>query len=104
MELLILVLLLAVFLLPSIFMMRTQRRRQQELMTLQASVQVGDRVVTVSGMHGTIVAVRDTQLDLELAPGVVVVMDRIAVLRRAEPTNLFPDPMDHPEQGHPEND
>ncbi|QGU04743.1 preprotein translocase subunit YajC [Corynebacterium comes] len=84
MDILLLILIVAVFILPSFFMMRTQRRRQAELQNMQASIQSGDRVVTVSGIHGTIVGVRDTQLDVELAPGLVVVMDRIAVLRRAE--------------------
>lgn len=84
MDLLLLFLILAVFTLPSIFMMRTQRRRQSELQSMQAALQSGDRVVTVSGMHGTIVGVRDTELDVELAPGMVVVMDRIAVIRPAE--------------------
>lgn len=84
MDLLLLLLILAVFTLPSIFMMRTQRRRQAELQRMQAALKHGDRVVTVSGMHGTIVGVRDTELDVELAPGMVVVMDRIAVVRPAE--------------------
>lgn len=66
-------------------MMRTQRKRQAEVQSMQAALTMGDRVVTVSGIHGTIVGVRDTELDVELAPGTVVVMDRIAVLRQAEP-------------------
>lgn len=84
MDLLLLLLIAAVFILPSFFMMRTQRRRQTELQNLQAALANGDRVVTVSGIHGTIVGVRDTQLDIELAPGMVVVMDRIAVMRRED--------------------
>lgn len=82
MDLLLLLLIVAVFILPSFFMMRTQRRRQAELQSMQAALASGDRVVTVSGIHGTIVGVRDAQIDVELAPGVVVVMDRIAVLRQ----------------------
>lgn len=85
MDLLLLLLILAVFILPSFFMMRTQRKRQAEVQNMQAALTRGDRVVTVSGIHGTIVGVRDTELDVELAPGMVVVMDRIAVLRQAEP-------------------
>jgi preprotein translocase subunit YajC len=84
MDLLLLLLILAVFILPSFFMMRTQRKRQAELQSMQAALKTGDRVVTASGIHGTIVGVRDTALDVELAPGTVVVMDRIAVLRPVE--------------------
>ncbi|RSZ61631.1 preprotein translocase subunit YajC [Corynebacterium hylobatis] len=86
MDLLLLLLILAVFILPSVFMMRSQRKRQAEVQGMQAALKMGDRVVTVSGIHGTIVGVRDTELDIELAPGMVVVMDRIAVLRQAEPS------------------
>lgn len=81
MDLLLLLLIAAVFILPSFFMMRTQRRRQAELQSMQAALNAGDRVVTVAGIHGTIVGARDTELDIEIAPGTVVVMDRIAVLR-----------------------
>lgn len=88
MEILLLLLVIAVFILPSFLMMRSQRRRQEELQTMQSSLGAGDRVVTVAGIHGTIVAARETQVEIELAPGTVVTMDRIAIMRKATPEDL----------------
>jgi len=114
MDLLLLLLVIAVFILPSFLMMRSQRRRQAELQTMQSALGAGDRVVTVAGIHGTIVTARETQVEVEIAPGVVVTMDRIAIMRQATPEDLgaatgtTPAPGEqigyqHPEQQHPEN-
>lgn len=88
MDLLLLVLVIAVFILPSFLMMRSQRRRQAELQSMQSALGVGDRVVTVAGIHGTIVTAGETQVEVEIAPGVVATMDRIAIMRRATPEDL----------------
>ena len=88
MDILLLVLVVAVFILPSFLMMRSQRRRQNELQTMQASIVEGDRVVTVAGIHGTVVRSGETQVDIEIAPGVRVTMDRIALMRKATPEDL----------------
>ncbi|MDO5511808.1 preprotein translocase subunit YajC [Corynebacterium sp.] len=88
MELLLLPLIIAIFILPSFLMMRSQRRRQAEMQSMQAAIGAGDRVVTVAGIHGTITAARDTQVEVEIAPGVEVTMDRIAIMRKATPEDL----------------
>ncbi|RNE49261.1 preprotein translocase subunit YajC [Corynebacterium alimapuense] len=107
MDFLLLLLILAVFILPSFFMMRTQRKRQAELQNMQSSLLIGDKVVTVSGIHGTVVGMSETELDIEIAAGVVVLMDRIAVLREAEPAEVAAPPMTEVDeissQEHPEN-
>ncbi|WIM68950.1 preprotein translocase subunit YajC [Corynebacterium breve] len=90
MELLTLVLILAIFLLPSIFMMRSQKKRQSEMMALRNSLVPGDRIVTVGGLHGKIVASRDTEVDLEVSPGVVITIDSAGIMRRAEPQTTEP--------------
>ncbi|MFC6145236.1 preprotein translocase subunit YajC [Corynebacterium nasicanis] len=111
MDILLLVLIVAVFILPSFLMMRSQRRRQGEMQAMQSSLGVGDRVVTVAGIHGTIVGARETQVEVEIAPGVQVTMDRIAIMRQATPEDLGVVPVvdeqigyQHPEQPeHPEH-
>ena len=55
MEILMLVLILLVFLLPSVLMMRAQKKRQAEVSEMQASLQPGDRIVNVAGFHATVV-------------------------------------------------
>ncbi|MHA2789104.1 preprotein translocase subunit YajC [Corynebacterium sp. S7] len=86
MDLLLLLLVLAIFLLPSIFMMRSQRKRQQQVTEMQYAVNPGDRIVTVAGFHATVVATRDTEVDLELAPGTIVTMERQGIMRKVEET------------------
>ena len=61
------------------FMSRRQRRAVQQQQELQNSLNVGDRVMTTSGLYGTIVATDDTTIDLEIAPGVETTWLRAAV-------------------------
>ena len=49
---------------------------------MQSSIQPGDHVVTVSGLHGKVVAVEDTSLRLEIAPGVEVRMETAGIMKR----------------------
>lgn len=90
MDILLLVLIVAVFILPSFLMMRSQRRRQGELQSMQAALGVGARVVTVAGIHGVITDANDSQVRVEVAPGVVLTMDRIAIMREATPEDRGP--------------
>lgn len=105
MEFLLILLLLAVFVLPSFFMMRTQRKRQAEVQQLQNSLSFGDEVVTASGLHGTVTAIRETEVQLALAPGVEVTMEKMAVIRHAHdqnqqrPGDAGEYPGQHPAQG-----
>ncbi|HSZ29497.1 MAG TPA: preprotein translocase subunit YajC [Pseudonocardiaceae bacterium] len=50
---------------------RRQKRAIADAQRLQNSLANGDRVVTTSGLHGTVVAsAEETTVDLEIAPGV----------------------------------
>ena len=53
-----------------------QMRRRREML---AALRPGDRVVTIGGLHATILEVKDDVLVLELAPNVRVRADRTAV-------------------------
>lgn len=56
---------------------RKQQRRTREL---QASLEAGDPVVTTSGIFGTVHAVHDDgRIEIEISPGVVVVVARQAI-------------------------
>lgn len=65
---------------------RPQMARQREQAALVASLNPGDRVLTAAGIFGTVAAVRDDEVDVEIAGGVVVTMAKAAVIRRLEPT------------------
>ena len=76
------VLLAAVFF---FFVVRPQRRQMVAHRSLVASLDVGDEVITAGGLYGTIRAIRDDIVDLEIANGVVVRLARGAIARQASP-------------------
>lgn len=61
------------------FMTRRQRQEQARQANLQKGLKVGDRVVTVSGLYGTIVDLDDASVDLEIAEDVVTTWLRGAI-------------------------
>lgn len=85
MDFLLLLLIFAVFALPTLLLSRSNRRRVEQAQQMQAAVKPGDRIVTVSGFHGTVVSGAEATVELEIAPGVVVTMERAGVLRVEEP-------------------
>lgn len=73
------------------FASRRQRRAMQATIDLQESLQPGDRVHTTSGLEGTIVAITEDTVDLEIASGVVTTWMKLAVRDKILPD----DPLDH---------
>lgn len=65
-------------------MIRPQQKRQKEHQALMASLVVGDRVVTIGGVYGTIASVDDGRVGLEIAAGIVAEFDRAAVSRKLD--------------------
>jgi preprotein translocase subunit YajC len=61
------------------FASRRQRRAVQATIDLQESLRPGDRVHTTSGLEGTIVAITEDTVDLEIASGVVTTWMKLAV-------------------------
>lgn len=62
-------------------MIRPQQKRRREAMAMQNSLGPGDRIVTIGGLHGTVVGVADDIVTLEVAPGVEVQFARPAIAR-----------------------
>ena len=65
------------------FMFFGQRKRQREVAALHAALEVGDQVVTTSGLFGTIAVLDATTVTLDVAPGVQLRFDRRAVGMKA---------------------
>ena len=61
------------------FSTRKQKRTMQQQQDMQKGLSFGDRVMTTSGLYGTIVSTSDDTVDIELAPGVVTTWLRQAV-------------------------
>ncbi|OHO34258.1 preprotein translocase subunit YajC [Corynebacterium sp. HMSC034E11] len=85
MEPILLIVILALFLLPSILMMRGQKKRQAQIEQLRQSIQPGDQIVNVAGFHATVVEHNGETMLVELVPGVAVTMDTAGVMRKIEP-------------------
>ena len=64
---------------------RRQRRQAQETQQMQSSLVPGDRVMTSSGLYGTIVDTDDDTIELEVAPGVHTTWIRQAIREKVKP-------------------
>ena len=62
---------------------RPQKRRAEAHRSLIDAISVGDEVVTIGGMHGTVRAIREDEIELEVAPGTNVRFLKQAVARRS---------------------
>jgi len=62
-----------------VFGMRKQKRQAAEAQKLQDAVVPGARIMTTSGLHGTVTAVADDTIELEIAPGIFTTWARAAV-------------------------
>jgi preprotein translocase subunit YajC len=60
------------FLLPA-------RRRQKAHQAMQDSVELGDEIITAGGLHGFVREAGEEEIKLEIAPDVVVRLDRRAI-------------------------
>jgi preprotein translocase subunit YajC len=69
------------FVLPA----RQRKRMQAQTQAMQESLTIGTPVMTTSGLHGTIAALGDKTVELEIAPGVVVTLARPAILEIRKP-------------------
>lgn len=61
-----------------------QRRRSRAHMAMQDAIDVGDDVITAGGLHAVVREVGETELRIEIAPAVLVTLDRRAVAAVAE--------------------
>jgi preprotein translocase subunit YajC len=67
------------------------RRRRSSHEAMQDSVGVGDEVITAGGIHGTVLEITDDLVDLEIAPSVVVKLDRRAIAAVATEVEIEPE-------------
>lgn len=67
-----------------LLIIRPQQKRQKEHQALMASLKVGDLVVTIGGVYGTIQTLDDDRAGVEIAPGVVAEFDRAAIAKKLD--------------------
>jgi preprotein translocase subunit YajC len=78
-------LLVSLLLMVGIFyflLIRPQQRRARAQRDLVESLHVGDEIVTVGGMYGTIRALNEDSVTVEISPGTEVRFVKSAILRK----------------------
>ena len=78
-----LVMFAAMFAIFYFLMIRPQQRQKAERERMLSAVKKGDRVVTSSGMHGTVVSLSEHTVVLRVADQVKIEFDRTAIGRVA---------------------
>jgi preprotein translocase subunit YajC len=63
-------------------LIRPQKKQAEHRRALIESVETGDEVITIGGIHGTVRSIDDEDMQLEIAPGTVVTFVKSAVARK----------------------
>ena len=71
--------LVLIFVIMYFLMIRPQQKRMKEHRAMVEALKKGDEVVTQGGLVGKITAVRDSELEVEIAPGAKVRVIRSTV-------------------------
>lgn len=79
-----LIILVALFVLMWLFLIRPQRRRSEAQMAMQDRLRIGDEIITAGGLHATVQSIEGEVLEIEIAPGTTVRLDRRAVAAVAD--------------------
>ena len=76
MQMIMLVGIIAVF---YFFMIRPQTKKAKEAKNFQSSLQKGDKIVTIAGIHGKIDKIEDNTIQLEVSRGSYLRIEKSAV-------------------------
>ena len=71
----------AIFAIFYFLLIRPQQKQKRDREAMLSSVKIGDRVVTSSGLHGTVVRLNENTVTLKVADSVRLDFDRSAVGR-----------------------
>lgn len=73
------IMILAMIVIFYFFMIRPQSKRQKEEKKAREAMQKGDKVITAGGIHGRIKEIKDNVIMMEVAPGVVIKINKTSV-------------------------
>jgi preprotein translocase subunit YajC len=74
--------LLLTFVLMWVLLIRPQQRRMRQHQMIVASLRPGDEIITAGGIYGTVQAIDEDSMVLQVAPGVELRVLRAAVSQR----------------------
>ena len=83
MDFLPLIMLVGMLVVMYFFMIRPQKKQEKELADMRNSLEVGDEVVTIGGIIGSVIIIKDDKLMIETGSG-----SKITILRSAVKTVL----------------
>jgi preprotein translocase subunit YajC len=87
-----LVLIVLLFAVMYFMMIRPQQKRRREAQAMQSSLGPGDGIVTIGGLHATVISVDDDVVTVEISPGVNARFARPAIARVVTSVNNEPEP------------
>ncbi|MCR4737737.1 MAG: preprotein translocase subunit YajC [Bacteroidales bacterium] len=71
--------LIAIFVIFYVFMILPQRKKQKQVEEFRKSLEKGDKVTTIGGIHGKIVDVKESTFVIEIANDVRIEVDKAAI-------------------------
>jgi len=95
------ILLVGLFAVMWLLLIRPQRKRSDQQVAMQDRLRVGDEIITAGGIHATVKSIEEDVLDIEIATGTVVLLDRRAVAAVVSPEEALED---EPEEPVPSDD
>ena len=69
----------AIILIFYFMMIRPQQKRQKEVKSMLDAMKKGDKVITSSGIHGTITDIQDNVITVQIAENTQVKFEKIAI-------------------------
>lgn len=80
------VMLVGLFAIVYFFMIRPQNKKQKEIQKFRNALEVGQDVITIGGIHGTIKRIEDNDIiTLNVSTGVEIKFDRSAIMPKGQP-------------------
>ncbi len=63
-------------------LIRPQQKRRREMQEQQQNISIGDEIVTIGGLYGTVIALEDDTMTLQISEGVTAKYARQAFGKR----------------------
>ena len=71
--------LVAIFVIFYFFMIRPQNKKRKELQNMRESLKKGDSVITIGGIHGKVIEVKETTIVLSVDANTKIKVDKSSV-------------------------
>ena len=80
------IMMVVIFAIMYFFMIRPQNKKQKEIQKFRNSLEVGQEIVTIGGIYGTVRQIDEAEnsITVEVASGVRIKFDRSAILPKSQ--------------------